>query len=466
MGKFREKMALIPLAIIGWIKRARTSTKIFYTALLVIILLGVIGISIVTGNVKDWLIRYEASQPDNQSQAIFSDLFIKPNWSRIFELSGEPSDDQVNAKNYAKFMENKVGDTPLSYIETSAGLSGNKKYIVRAGSEKVATFTLSNSTPNAEIPTWTLEDVEIFYTRDVFVNIITPGYRVMVDGVYLTAEDVVRTDITKAEKYLPDGVLGDRECLITLDGFMTEPTVKVIDERGKTVEMAYDADTHTYTLAHKESPQLTADSLEYQALVTAAKTYCEYMIEEATQADLALYFDVESNIYKTITAGDNWVQKNKGHDFSEETITSYYRYTDNLYSAKIQLTMNVYRTDNTVKTYELDHTIFMEKKDKTWLVTNLINGDVQERQTKVRLTYQNEGETLASEMVFADSDTLTPPTVTVPEGKTFLGWFVEKKADNGKIVMELVFDPPSEDGQIHLPKNTILEPMVLHARFE
>lgn len=467
MGKIREKTQDASFFLGDVIRQARTSTKIFYPALLVLLLLGMIGLSIMTISLKDWLVRYESSQPDNKSQAVFTDLFLKPNWGRIFELSGEESTDQVNAASYATFMEEKVGDTPLTYIETSAGLSGDKKFIVRAGSEKVATFTLTNSTPNEEISTWTLEDVEIFYTCDYSVNILTPGYRVKVNGIDLTQDHIVRTEVTRAEEYLPEGVHGERQCLMTVGGLMTEPTVEVVDLAGEPVDLEFDADTRTYHPSAPTAPELKADDTEYQALLSAAKTYCAYMIEEAKATDLALYFDDQSEIYKTVTAGDNWVQKNRGFDFSEETISSYYRYTNNLYSAKIQLTMNVTRTDGTVKTYDLDHTFFLERKGNgPWLVTNLINGDVQTRHTRVRLTYMVDGNVVASEMVDADNNTLTLPTVTPPEGKTFVGWFVEKESEDGKIVMELVFDPPGEDGQIHLPKNTELDPMILHARFE
>lgn len=467
MGKIRENTAKVLFFLRDIIVQSRTSTKIFYSALLVILLLGVIGLSIMTTALKDWLVRYESSQPDNKSQAVFTDLFLKPNWGRIFDLSGEEATGQVNAKSYAKYMEEKVGDTPLSYIETSAGLSGNKKFIVRAGTEKVATFTLTNSTPNAEIPTWTLDDIELFYTCDISLNILTPGYWVSVDDIVLTDEHIIRAEVTKAEDYLPEGVLGDRLCLMTIGGFMTEPTVEVRDKLGNPVPMVYDADTHTYYPNVPVPPELMPDDPEYLVLLNAAKTYCAYMIEEAEETDLALYFDTQSEIYQTVTAGDNWVQKNKGFDFTEETISNYYRYNDNLCSAQIRLTMNVTRTDGTVKAYDLDHTFFMERtQNSPWLVTNLINGDVQQRQTRVRLTYMADGETLASEMVAGNSKTLTPPAVTVPEGKTFVGWFVEKEAEDGKIIMELVFDPPGEDGQIHLPKDTELDPMTLHARFE
>ena len=468
MEKIKEKTQKATFFLGDLIRQARISTKIFYPFLLVLIFLGVIGLSILMNNLKDWLIRYESSQPDNKSQAVFTDLFLNPNWSRIFELSGEETTDRVNSKSYAKFMEEKVGDTPLTYMETSAGLSGNKKFIVRAGNEKVATFTLTNSTPNAEIPTWTLDGVEIFYTCDVTVNILTPGYWVKVDNTVLTEDDIVWAEITKAEDYLPEGMIGERQCLMSVDGFMTEPTIEVRDKNAQLVPMEYDEQTHTYRPSTSSTgPELKAEDLEYQALLTAAKTYCAYMIEEATAADLAMYFDAETEIYKTVTAGDNWVQKNKGYDFTKETISSYYRYSDDLYSANIQLTMNVTRTDDTIKTYDLNHTFFMKRQGNgPWLVTNLINGDVQTRHTRVRLTYTVDDQVVESKIIDSNTNTLTPPAVTVPEGKTFMGWFVEKEAEDGKIIMELVFDPPGEDGQIHLPKDTILEPMTLHARFE
>lgn len=444
-------------------KGTRASTKIFYTGLLAFILIFTIALTFVLSELKEWLVDFEASQPDAKCSEVFTQLFSEPNWKALYTMAGGTSSDNVDAQSYADYMDKKIGDTELSYIETSAGLSGDKKYIVRCGTEKVATFTLTNTTPDASIPTWELGKVEVFYSCDYSVNIITiPGYQVLVNGKLLDESHVIRTESTKAEDYLPEGVHGYQLCEMTVDGLLAQPEVEILDTDGTAVALSYDADSCTYT--HAIPTQEISDT-EYQTLLNAAKTYCEYMIGKVGRAELKLCFDAETEIYNTITTNTTWMQKFSSYSFGEETIDSYYRYSDDLYSAKVQLTLNVTRKDGTVKEYELNNTFFVEKQGEQWLVTNMINADAQELHSAVRLTYVVNGETVSSQLVDAQSLQLTPPAVTVPEGKTFAGWFVEQVDDSGKTVMELAF-LPGEDGTVHLSSDTILEPMTLQALFQ
>lgn len=447
-------------------KGARTSTKVFYTGLLVFVLIFVIALTFVMSELKDWLVEFEGSQPTAKCEEVFAEIFAEPNWQEIYTLAGETDNESVNAQSFAAYMEEKVGDTKLDCIETSAGLSGDKKFVVRCGNEKVATFTLTNTTPDASIATWELGKVDVFYNCNLSVNIITvPGYEVTVNGQKLDESHIIRMESTKAEEYLPEGVHGRQMCEMTVGGFLSEPTVEVKDASGSVVELAYDTETRTYTHATADQQPLTSEAPEYQTLLTAAKTYCEYMIGKMSKAQLQKCFDSSTEIYNTIITNTTWMQKFSGYDFGPETIDGYYRYNDTLYSAKVHLTLNVTRKDGTVKEYELNNTFFVENKgEDKWLVTNMINADAQEPVNSVRLTYVVNGETVSSELVEAAANRLTPPAVTAPEGKTFKGWFVERKDESGKTTLELAF-LPGEDGSVYLSGDTVLEPMTLKAVF-
>ena len=83
----------------------------------------------------------------------------------------------------------------------------------------------------------------------------------------------------------------------------------------------------------------------------------------------------------------------------------------------------------------------------------------------VRLTYMNGNELIHTELVDAATGKLTPPAVTIPEGKVFSGWFTETVDENGNKTMSLAF-LPDENGNVTLPVDNMLEPMTLHALFE
>ena len=122
------------------------------------------------------------------------------------------------------------------------------------------------------------------------------------------------------------------------------------------------------------------------------------------------------------------------------------------------------RKNGNVKQYELDSTLFLTKSEEDWLVTEMTNVDVQQQTTLVRLTYRNGAETLESLMADANSSSLTPPSVTAPEGQIFSGWFYETLGEDGSKTMTLAF-LPDETGNVSLGGAT-LEPMTLYALFE
>ena len=141
-------------------------------------------------------------------------------------------------------MENKVGDSQLTYMETSAGLSGDKKYLVRLGSEKVASFTLvdknqvgdvslNNLENIGDIPDWQLGAVEVFFNREGTYYIEKlDGHTAYVNDVPLTDDMTIQVATTLAEEYLPAGTTGASMCTQQIDGLMTQPVVTIFDKSG------------------------------------------------------------------------------------------------------------------------------------------------------------------------------------------------------------------------------------------
>lgn len=436
-------------------------TLIFYGLLIAFVLVFCIGMSIAMGALNNWLVRFEASQPTAKCEAVFNQLFQEPNWQDIYQLSGTSTG--ITAEDYASYMEQKVGQEKLTYIETSAGLSGNKKYIVRCGSEKVATFTLCNNAPDADIPDWQLGEVEIFYTAQLSITVMAPPeYTVLINGQELDDSYVIRSVSTKAEDFLPEGVHGYRMNELLLEDLLTEPEVQVLDSQGSPVELTYDSQTRCYSV-DAGSPEITNE--HRNTLIDAAETYCKYMIGDASRTALRKYFDSRSEIYQTITQNTTWMQNYASYKLGTAEILDYYCYSDEYYSARVCLTLKVTRKDGSIKEYELDNTFFLKKAGDQWMVWEMINSNPQDIVTSVRLTFLCDNEVIHSEMVDAQSSKLMLPQVTVPEGKTFTGWFTQKVDENGITTMELAFEP-SEDGTVRLPSDSQLEPMTLYALYQ
>ena len=446
-------------------KGPRLGGVIFYTLYFMCILVFFVATFFGLQWLQGWLTDYQAAQPTTKSQEVFDQLFSHPDWGALYDAAGIEDTPYEGKDQFVAYMENKVGDSQLTFKETSAGLSGDKKYFVLLGDEKIASFTLSGQTAAiTDIPDWELGGVELFFDRsETFYIQNVDGHTVEVNGVPLDDSHVIQIATTAAAERLPIGVTGTSTCTQEISDLMAVPTVTIFDKSGKSMEVSYDAETHTFT---EQTEANTISDSEREAALNAAKTNCLFMIEKASKADIAKYFDTSSDVYSVIVnLGNLWVQDNNGYRFTKEEVSDYARYSDDLFSAHVVLNLNVTRKDGTTKDFGYDQTLFFRKQDTgKWLVYDATNADVNAPVGKVRLTFMNGDTVLSSEFVKTDATELDTPLVSAPEGKVFIGWYRIDKYDNGT-TYTMAFDP-DENGHVTIPNGTTLEPMTLYALFE
>jgi hypothetical protein len=362
-------------------------------------------------------------------------------------------------------MDALVASDKLTCLETSAGLSGDKKFIVKVGEKKIATFLLTGGgDTDLEISQWELGTVELFLTRQASVMVQRlPGQTVYINGVALDDSYTIRTVATLAEGYLPEGVHGFRLEQQQVTGLLADPTVTVKDAAGTEVPVTRNPETGVYEVT------VTADAAsteEKELALNATKAYAEYMIGKSTLGNVQKHFDKNSQFYKTISRSEvGWVQSGASYAFTEAVYSDYYRYSDTLFSINVDMTLNQTRFDGSVKQYPLNNTMFFRKNaNGKWLVMEATNVAVQQQTEQVKLTFVNGGQTLSSSFVDAASNSLTLPTVTAPEGKVFKGWVTESVDDSGKTTLTMVFE--AGESTVYLPDGYELEPMTLIAHFE
>ncbi len=447
-------------------KANRTVTIVFYTCYFVMVAAIVGGLLYANNWVKGWLVDYEASQPTTRCEEIFQKVFANPDWAELYNQAVLTDTVYEGRDAFVTYMNDRVGSRKLSYVETSAGLSGGHKYLLKVDDETIGHFTLVNHAPEgAEVADWQLGQISLDYTYAESVTVQKmDGITVWVNGVALTDDNTVQIGTTRVEDYLPQGLHGPRIYTQYLDGLMIEPQVTATDAEGNPVDIIYDAEQDIYKVLTSEN---TISSEEYDRVLATAKTYALRMIEKASAKELGKYFDSSSDTYKTIVSIDPWMQEwfFSSYQWGEESITGYYRHSENLFSVHVNLSMFVTRTDDSVKEYEIDHSFFFEKKGGTWKCTNMINVDIQQQTAIVRLTFKLEDNVVFTNMYEEDVSTLQLPAVTAPEGQVFAGWFRLDTAADGTSQYTLVF-APDESGSVNLPAGTKLEPMTLYALFE
>lgn len=450
-------------------KTASKKISLFYRVLLAVSLVLLLAFFYVRfGMLRPWLTRYEAAQPKHACQEIFQDLFAPaeggPDWGRVYDLARLEDTAYRGREQFIRAMEDLTAGQALTYVETSAGLSGDRRYLVKSGGDSIAAFTLTNR-GDGESADWQLSALEMLLGRTGTVTVRTHSelHRVYVNGVQLTAGSQVQTIDTMAQRYLPEGVHGpwtivwQTEC-----GFTQQAEVQVLNVSNEEVPLVYHAEGDYF----EEAEALPEISEEERALaIGAAETYAKFMIRAADAAQLRRYFDSNSQIYRTIRGSEIWMQQNNGYSFTDEAVSQYCRYNQNVFSVRVSLVLNVARSNGTRKPYALDSTFFFQRKDNSCLVFEMTNMDVQaEGIVCSRLRFMNGEELVQQLYVSSDETDLTFPVVSAPPGQAFAGWAIREQSGDS-VTMTILFQP-GEDGALELPENAIRQPMTLYAVFE
>ena len=447
-------------------KKPRLGTVIFYILYFTMVIAALVGIFSLMGPLEDWLTRYQASQPEEKCAEVFSELFEDPDWAAIYDLSGTGDTVYEGRDAYAAYMEALVGNTGLTYSETSAGLSGNHKYIVRCGGKKVAVFTLTPMPADGSgITYWQLGDVEIFFHRAESITVEKlPEHTLLVNGIPVDDSHVVRSVETLAEQYLPEGVHGYRMQTLHLDGLLVQPEITVVDAAGNAVEMVLNEQGILSPVLPEPAPMTE----EEEALaIEAAKTNALFAIRAVGTAKLKQYFDPESETYQNIRKTPVFINGYLGYYFVYKNlaVSQFCRYSDGSFSVNVYLQLRVQRDEHYTKTYESSITYFFTKQENgKLLVTQTTNMDVSARTEQVRLDFVAGDAVAESRMVDAHGGSLQLPEITVPEGKVFQGWATQTVGEDGNITMTILF-APTESGTVFLTEGTVLEPMTLYALF-
>ena len=460
-------------------KGPRIGGVIFYTLYFLFILLFAVALLFGLNIVKNWLITFEYAQPDLKAQQVFTELFADPNWGELYDAAGIQDTAYEGKEEFMVYMDTRMGTEELTFLETSAGLSGDKKFVVRLGDEKVASFTLTDknqtqATGNAlkdmtVIPDWQFKAVELFFDREATYNIrLLDSHVAHVNGVALDDNFTISKATTKVEDYLPEGATGAAVITQQISGLMTMPTVTITDKNGNDVAVTYDEATRTFA----ETTVTTAITPEQeQVALAAARVASLWMIKEVTdRSEVAKYFNTSYDAYKNIVnfkRDDLIVQDYNSYEIASESVSKFTSYSEDLFSVLVKLDLNIIRTNGTIKNFPYHQSLVFQKNEKgEWLVVAATNEDVSEPVGKVRLTFMNGDEQLYSNFFYTDANKVITPVISAAPNQVFSGWVRRDVGEDGTITLTIVFQPDPTTGEVKLPEGTTLEPMTLYAYFQ
>ena len=448
--------------------KPRIGTIVFYGIYGFFVTAFIVAVLVAMNLLQDWLVRYEASQPENKAEQVFQDLFSSPDWAELYSLADISDTPYEGKDSFANYMTQKVGSTALTYEETAAGLSGDRKYIVSLSDEKLATFTLTGgSDTQTEIVSWELGSVELFFQRTESVLVEKfPEHTIYINGVPLTDSHTIRKTYTGAEEMLPEGIHSYRMEQQYVDGLLLAPEITVKDAKGNPVTMVKNPDTGILTPVLPESAPMT--EAERERILDAAKAYSLFLTRKITKGEFANYFDKTTTLYKDLVTAEAYVQPFDRHEFltDENSVLEFCRYSDDLFSARVVMTMRQFRSGWKTKDFHMNTTFFFTKnEDGIFLVTDLTNVAIQDIKEEVRLTFYSGDSVLTSQMVDSKAATLELPAITAPQGQYLKGWAIRENDGHGKVTMTIVLTA-GENGIAQLDPQNPLEPMTLYPIFE
>lgn len=437
---------------------------LFYLALFACVGLFYMHIQKNLQKVEQELLAYEQAQPVHISQQVFEGLFGNPDWMALYEQAGLSDTDYEGREAFAAYMDQRVGGQSLSFRQLSFDQTQALEYGVFAGSDQVAAFTIRNHGATPQTPDWQKEGLTIYYKPVNKYRIsLQDGQKVAVNGVALDDSLVIQEEylqtLDEEKRRLPGTkVLEIRE-------FLVQPTVTAESADGKALVVSFDEKTNTFQVPASDSGTISEE--QKQLALDTIHTYCKYMINKAGgPAGLSKYFKQDTATFKAIVGSDlTWVQKESGHNFANEELSDYVSYGDKKFSVHVDLTWQLTRPDGSVKESPVEKTLVFEKFESGWLCTRMTGFDLVEAVRNVRLTFWNGDTVLDSALIRTDSQTVTCPKITAPEGKKFAGWAVLRTAEDGSRQYQRVLMPEA-DGTAPVASGLTLEPMDLYPLFE
>lgn len=330
------------------------------------------------------LTQYESAQPQFVAQEIFDTLFADPDWALLYDMAGIQPTKFEGRREYVAYMEAKVGDQPLEYVEVPAGLSGDKCYSVRLHGEEIAVFTMTPVDDGVStFGRWSFGKASVYFTREESVTVtMMPGYTVYINGVPLDDSYTTLQVSTVAEDYIPEGLHGYRYMQQQIGGLLIQPEVVVLDEYNNPVELTQDPVTGIYTTPITDTVPMTWG--EGELILETVQAEALFAIRDISVGQLREYFAPNSQAYEAVTSGEALVKNVKSCSFDDSAtvIRDFYRYSDDLFSVWAEVKLDVTDKKGKVTSYTFGGTYFFTTNILgNYMATEKYDVDLQAQRT-------------------------------------------------------------------------------------
>lgn len=302
--------------------------KIYFIALAAFAVLLVIA----AVSLNLWLIDYNKGIPETVSAMFFEENFMNLNAGKLVSLTGITPCEFETEDDIIKYLENEFSKNDLSYTSISTGSeTDSRKYIVKSGDYKIASFVLDADENNDYYPV----SVELHLPKN-----LNRQYKVLdsstlyINGVRVDEKYITETTEHIGSKYLSENIDTPKWNIYTVTGFTKEPEISVIDRNQNQTTVSEADGIFCEDIVYDEPEEKVVDRL-----LKAAKQYAICMQNDASKASVLKYFVKGTDLYTSISSAENmFVWDHSGYSFENEKVSEFFRYDENTVSCRISFT--------------------------------------------------------------------------------------------------------------------------------
>lgn len=299
--------------------------KIYFIAISVFLMLTVLFLFILNGIISE----YNKGIPETVSENFFKSTFLELDADTIIEMSKTKPSEFETRKDIKDFIE-RIMSSGLTYTSISSDTE-DKKYIVKSGEFKCASFTLSMdengdyypSSLSLHLPKENSRTYKILDSSKLYIN------GVEVSNNYKTSEEKHEN-----AKYLPENVTAPQWVTYTIDGLTKEPDVYITDRNGNRPNLL-----DNEGILYEEIIYDAEESEITDKILAGAKQYAICMQDDAPKSTVYPYFEKGTDLYNSIRSVENsFVWEHSGYAIEDEKISEFFRYDENTVSLRVSFT--------------------------------------------------------------------------------------------------------------------------------
>ncbi len=344
-----------------------TYMKIYLTVIAIFVAILAVA-CIVLWNLLD---AYEKTRPRHVAEEVFNKYFVTRDiGSFVKEINTNmeifESPESINAGVNELFANAK-----LDLLSVSSDDKGNENFAVTADNKRIATFTVSPTARSAGfgLKYSEVSKAEFFLASYTDIDIRVPkGYTLLVNGHTVDERYISMADIEdKSCQYMPDGVEGIKYNNYKITGLFFKPELKVMALNGTETTITYNSVDKLYVANVVNDTALQTEYAEH--ILKAAKAYTLYLSNDGPFSEISKYLDKKSPYHNRLSKVEvEWVRDHSSYKISNEKVSEFYRYSDDVFSCRVTLDETLVRSGYKNYTEHIDVVFYLKKINGEFLI--------------------------------------------------------------------------------------------------